>query len=163
MLIARWPSLRAPRMSHPVLPADVQLTYPRLAEDIQVLDDVVGGSFHDTDLAALRHQNRYRRQQVVILLGAAVLTGLGGLQAVFPDQRWPGVLLTALSIALAAVSRTASELDTLDDYFTERVKAERLRALYFRFLSRTKDYGGPDRVAVLRRAVLAVDEGKEPS
>ena len=43
----------------------------------------------ESDRAALMHQNRYRRQQVLVVIGSAVIGGLGGLQAVFPDQRWP--------------------------------------------------------------------------
>ncbi|MBV9315763.1 MAG: DUF4231 domain-containing protein [Pseudonocardia sp.] len=115
------------------------------------------------DLNALRHQHRYRRHQIMIVVGSAIVTGLGGLQAAHPDQRWPGVALTALSILLAASSRTVGELDALSEYLTERVKAERLRALHFRFLSRTRKFAGDDRVVVLKRAVIAIEAGREPA
>jgi hypothetical protein len=42
------------------------------------------------------------------------------------------------------------------------VKAERLRALYFRYLSRTGPYAREDRELALRRAVLAIEADKEP-
>jgi hypothetical protein len=161
-LFARFPHLRSRITSQPVIPAEKRVAYPRLADDFDVLDRVVGPVFRDSDSAALRNQNRYRRQQVAVLVGSVVASGLGGLQAVFPDQRWPGVLLTALGIGLAASSRVTSEIGALADYLTERVKAERLRTLYFRFLSRTGSYAGADRETALRRAVVAIKSGREP-
>jgi hypothetical protein len=68
-----------------------------------------------------------------------------------------------LGVGLTAVSRTAGELKTLDCFLGERVKAERLRSMYFRYLSRTGRYRGDDRESVLRRAVLAVQRGEEPA
>jgi hypothetical protein len=88
---------------------------------------------------------------------------LGGLQAVMPDQRWPGLLLVVLGLVLTAIGRTAGELGTFERFLNERVKAERLRAMHFRYLSRTGRYAPPDRAVVLERAVLAVKDGEEPS
>jgi hypothetical protein len=161
-LLRRFPSLRAPGPSDPVLPADAATRYPALAKDIAVLEAVVGPEFATSDRAALTEQNRYRRQQVVLTLGAALLTGLGGLQAVMPDQRWPGLLLVVLGLVLTAIGRTAGELGTFERFLNERVKAERLRAMHFRYLSRTGRYAPPDRAVVLERAVLAVKDGEEP-
>ncbi|SDZ19420.1 Protein of unknown function [Geodermatophilus africanus] len=163
LMLVRFPKLRAPAASWPVIPADRRAPYPSLAPDFQVLDREVAPAFTEADLAALRHQNRYRRQQVLILLGSAALTGLGGLQALFTDQRWPGLLLAVLGVLLAATGRATRELDDLKDYLNERVKAERLRALHFRFLSRTGPYAGADREANLQRAVVAIQFGKEPT
>jgi hypothetical protein len=145
-----------------VLPADTAARYPALAEDVAVLERLVGEEFATSDHAALVEQNRYRFQQVVLALGAALLTGLGGLQAVMPDQRWPGIVLVVLGLVLTAVGRTAGELGTFERFLDERVKAERLRAMHFRYLSRTGRYAGPDRAIVLERAVLAVKNGEEP-
>lgn len=162
-LLVRFPSLRSPKSSSPVIPPEDRAAYPSLADDFALLDRVVAPVFYRSDEAALRYQNRYRRQQVVILLGSAVVSTLGGLQAIFPDQRWAGVLLTVLGIVLAASSRAAGELATLTNYLTERVKAERLRALYFRFLSRTGTYADSQRDAAVRRAVIAIEAGREPA
>ena len=161
-LFARLPRLRSPKSSWPALPAEKRAAYPALAADFEVLDRLVDPAFRYSDLAALRHQNRYRRQQIAVLLGSVVASGLGGLQAVFPDQRWPGLLLTALGIALAASSRVTSEVGALAAYLTERVKAERLRALHFRFLSRTGPYSDERRETALRRDVVAIRSGREP-
>ena len=55
-----------------------------------------------------------------------------------------------------------NELSALENFMTERVKAERLRSACFRFLSATGSYAGADRVSVLRRAVLSIRAGEEP-
>lgn len=162
-LFKRFPSLRGTVTSQPVLPSDTAKRYPSLAGDIALLESVVGPAFAESDRAALIQQNRYRREQVVLTLGAAALSGLGGLQAVMPHQRWPGLVLVAFGLALTALGRTAGEHGTLNEFLDERIKAERLRAMHFRFLSRTGRYAGPDREITLRRAVLAVKAGEEPA
>jgi hypothetical protein len=154
--------VRSRAVSDPVLPEDTATHYPALAEDVAVLDRVVGPAFTDSDTAALRYQNRYRRQQVGVILGAVLLSGLGGLQAALPDQRWPGIVLAVLGLALATVGQAAGELKTFERFLDERVKAERLRATYFRYLARTGRYNTPKRAEVLRRAVASVKAGEEP-
>ena len=160
-LFRRFPRLRAPA-SDPVLKAEHAVRYPALAADLAVLDEVVTPAFAELDEAALRDQNRYRRQQVVVLLGSALATGLGGLQAVFPGQRWPGVLLGLFGIAVAFSSHLADEGKTQAGYLEARVRAERLRALYFRYASMTGRYAGADRLLTLRGDVLSIQRGKEP-
>lgn len=161
-LFARWPSLRSPRTSPPVISAEAREAYPALAADLAVLEEEVSPDFHKSDLAALDFQNRYRRQQVTILLGSVVVSGLGAVQALLADQRWPGLLLALLGFALAGTSRATHELGAQRVYLRERAKAERLRAVYFRFLSRTGRYAGEDRIVALRRAVVAIRKGNEP-
>jgi hypothetical protein len=162
-LLVRFPSLRAPRTSWPVVAPKTAADFPELADDITTVDQVVGPAFREADLAALGHQNRYRRQQVIIIFGSALLTGLGGLQAVFPEHRWPGLALGLLGALLAVLSTAVNELNALERFMSERVKAERLRSACFRFLSRTGRYSGADRVSVLRRAVLSIRAGEEPT
>jgi hypothetical protein len=161
-LLVRFPRLHAPSVSRPVIPPAARAAYPALASDIEVLDREVGPVFAEYDRAALRDQNSYRRQQVLIFLGSALVTGLGGLQAVFPGQRWPGVLVAVLGIALAGSTRVVKEEALQGDYLGARIKAERLRGLYFQYLSRTGSYANADREIALRRAVVAVQSGMEP-
>jgi len=169
-LLKRFPKLHAPNESYPVIPGDRdeehdypgRAGFPQLAPDFEVLDKEVAPAFTQYDKAALRDQNRYRRQQVIIILGAALLTGLGGLQAVFPHQRWPGLFLAALGIVLSLTAGFARDRAALTDYLSARVKAERLRALHFWYLSATGRYAGTDRDDNLRRDVLAVLRGDEP-
>jgi hypothetical protein len=161
-LLKSFPRRQSALTSNPVVPQDKRAAYPALAGDFAVLDELVVPDFQNSDLAALRHQHRYRRQQVLILLGSAIASGFGGLQAIFPEQRWPGIVLAGLTGALVLVSAATREVGALTDYLTERVKAERLRALYFRFLSGTGQYGGEQRRIALRRSVHAITSGKEP-
>ena len=162
-LLVRFPLWRPPRESPPPVVPEAVTDYPELADDISTVDHVVGPAFHEADLSALRHQHRYRRQQVVIIAGSALLTGLGGLQAVFPQERWPGLALALLGALLAVLSNAVNEFNALEKFMTGRVKAERLRSACFRFLSRTGRYTGEDRVSVLRRVVLSIRAGEEPS
>jgi hypothetical protein len=162
-LLKRFPKLRLRAQSTPVIPMDQRSAYPALQSDFAVLDDVVGHAFAEADGAALVEQNRHRRSQVFILLGAAVLSGAAALQGVFPDQRWPGILAAVLGLLLATVGQVAGELGTLAEFQSSRMRAERLRALHFQYLSRSGRYGAPDRERALRRAVLAIEAGKEPT
>jgi hypothetical protein len=170
-LLKRFPTLWQRTVSWPVIPEKKQNdddpypgrgAFPQLAPDFKVLDKEVAPAFTEFDKAALRDQNRYRRQQVIIILGSALVTGLGGLQAVFPHQRWPGFLLAALGIALSATAGFAKDRGALTDYLAARVKAERLRALHFRYLSATGRYAAAGREDTLRRDVLTIKKGEEP-
>jgi uncharacterized protein DUF4231 len=164
MALALFARLRvlSPKESHPVIPTAERARYPALAEDFAVLDDVVAKAFEKSDLSALRNQNRYRNQQLLALGGSVITSGLGGLQALLADRHWPGIALAVCGALLALSSALMRELRTQQAYLAERVKAERLRALHFRFLSRTGGFGDADRVGNLRRAVLDIEAGKEP-
>jgi hypothetical protein len=161
-LARRFPYLRSPDSSDPVIPAAKRGSYGLLAEDFKILDVEVTVHFTAYDIEAERAQNQYRRQQVIVLLGSALVTGLGGLQAVFPASRWPGLALAVLGVAIGGFSQAFKDLDMKTDYLDARVKAERLRALHFLFLSRTGPYASASRVTALRRAVLAIRRGEEP-
>jgi hypothetical protein len=145
-----------------VIPAGTRQAFPALVDDFAVLDEAVGEAFRKSDLAALRHQNRYRRQQLLVLVGSVVTSALGGLQALLEEQNWPGILLAMLGVTLAASSKATSELGAQREYLAERVKAERLRALHFRFLSRTGEFADEHRNAKLRVAVIDIEAGREP-
>ena len=170
-LLKRFPKLRAPAVSYPVIPEKQRYegddypgrgAFPQLAEDFKLLDTEVAPDFTKYDKTALRDQNRYRFQQVLIILGSALVAGLGGLQAVFPHHRWPGIVLAVLSLALVGTSAFAKEQDSLDSYLSARVRAERLRALQFEYLSETGQYAGPGRETALRHAEAAIEGGVEP-
>ncbi|MFJ8207540.1 DUF4231 domain-containing protein [Micromonospora chalcea] len=159
-LLKRFPKLRAPA-SYPVLDAKVKHEYPALAEDFRVVEAELDQPFTRYDESALRNQNRYRRQQITVLLGAIALSALGGLQAVLTAQRWPSAVLAGLSILLATSNRIVGENRALQAYLTNRVKAERLRGLYFLYLSRTGPYAAEGRVVRLRAAVRDISDRDE--
>ncbi|MFL6137533.1 MAG: DUF4231 domain-containing protein [Frankiaceae bacterium] len=160
-LLARLPKLRAPGRSPAVIPPEKKAGYPELDADFALLATVVEPVFTKYDLGALREQNRYRRQQCLVLLGAAAVTGLGGLQAALPHSRWPELVLAVLGVGLAASSARVKEATAQSDYLDQRVKAERLRALHFQYLSTTGRYAGSGRERALREAVIAIQRGEE--
>lgn len=164
-LLRRVPSLRTAAHSTPVLPRDAAQRHPSLAQDIAVVQEHLAPAFAELDATALQYQNRYRRQRLLVALGAALVTGLGGLEAAFSDHWWPGVVLGLVSATVVTGSRIDKERTVQEDYLTARVKAERLRALHFHYLSAREPFDGTDaeRVRALRRAVSAVRHGREPS
>jgi hypothetical protein len=162
-VLVRFPRLRSPRHSHPLLAADVGARYPALAADVAVVERVVQPPFAEADGKALAHQNRHRQFQSALILGSALLSGFGGLQALFPEQRWPGVVLAVLGLVLASVGQLTAQLDPLKQFLDERIKAERLRSAAFRFLARVGRYSGADRADRLGHAVEQIQDGKEPA
>lgn len=164
-LLRRVPSLRAAAQSVPVLPPDAAERHPALAEDIAVVQEHLAPAFAELDRTALQYQFRYRRQRLLVAVGAALVTGLGGLEAAFADQWWPGVVLGVLGATVVTASRIDNERTVQEDYLTARVRAERLRALHFQYLSGHAPFEGTDaeRRLALRRAISAVRHGREPS
>lgn len=161
-LFRRFPRLRPPAGQWPPIRPGRAEDYPALAPDLALLDQMATPAFHRWDKAALRDQNAYRRQQVLVLLGSAAVTALGGIQALAPGQRWPGLVLALAGVFLATSSRWARERDSLEGYLRARLRAERLRALHFRYLARVGPYAGDGRATALAAAVRAIDRGREP-
>jgi len=160
-LLRRFPRLRPPMTSAPVLPPEARSNWPALVADFDVLDAEVAPAFQKFDRIALAEQNRYRLEQMLVAIGSALMIGLGGLQAVESQARWPGIVLGALGIVLAGTSRWSAEQSPLTQYLDARVKAERLRSLHFQYLGRIGRYTNEDRVRALRHAVIAIEAGKE--
>jgi hypothetical protein len=160
-LLRRFPT-RPPSTTEAIFPAEVRERYPALADDFAVLDRHLKEEFTRTDLTALRSQYAYRGLQVLMILGSALVSVLGAVQASFGGQRWIGILVAAAGALVAAVGTFGKERDTQNTYLQARVKAERLRAQYFRYLTRVGPYAGADREEALQRAVIAVRRGQEP-
>lgn len=159
-LFRRFPRFRPLRQSDPIIPPDAKAQFPTLAEDFEVLRKVEERFAH-YDLRALNGQNSFRMQGVIVLLGTALLTGLGGLQAVISSQRWPSIVLTVLAVVMASTSQWVVEDHAIDDYRHDRVQAERLRALYFIYLARIEPYTGDNRALLLEQAIDSIDQSEE--
>jgi hypothetical protein len=159
-LFRRFPRLRPRPVSLPVIDERSKHEYPELAADFAALRRVET-EFRKHDLRALRAQNTYRLQEIAVLAGATLLTCLGGLQAILSHQRWPSITLALIGIAMAGAAQFIADDSLLPDYFLARVKAERLRALYFTYLARAEPFTGEDREDVLEQAIDAIDEGEE--
>ena len=140
-----------------VVDPTVRGQYPALAEDFALLDKYLMDDFWELDEEAMEAQNKFRRAQVILILGTLLATIFGAIQAANPDSKWPGLVETVLAALMAAVIMKIRTLKTHEGYYTNRLKAERLRGEYFLFLGRAEPYSNDnDRVSNLVSRVAAV-------
>ena len=92
-----------------------------------------------------------------MIIGAALATVFGAVQAGWPDARWPGIVLAVFAALTTAVANQQRQARPMLDYLTERARAEELRSLYYRFLS---GIGNQNR-QTLEQAVAAIEFGSE--
>jgi hypothetical protein len=119
-----------------LLDAAATTRYPSLAERAGEADAIVYPAFAEQDGVALVEQNRYRWFAVLAIVGGFVTTVFGALQAWLQSARWPGVVVATLAAATTALSTVARRQDSREHYLTARLRAERLRSLYFENLTR---------------------------
>jgi hypothetical protein len=117
-------------------PEDVEAA---CADDVALLRRFLIPHFVAEDREALRAQNEFRRDQVVLIMGGVVATGLAALPG---EAHWAGwkvaaAIWTAFLATWAARSR---DLSAQARWRTCRLKAELLRGEYFLFLARAKPY-----------------------
>ncbi|MEU4768345.1 hypothetical protein AB0H12_34350 [Actinosynnema sp. NPDC023794] len=129
---AVWPRVpfRAPE-PHPVIDPGYVLDYPLLADAIHEANQVVAPVLHECEVAALRSRERARLLVVLAIAAGFFATVSAALQVWLRDVPWPGVLLAvsgAAAAVLAVVARSGEDPDA-------KVRAERLRALYFDHLA----------------------------
>ena len=151
---------------YPLVSEELRAAAPALAADFAVLDRELLPDFYELDEAALRAQNSFRLGRVFLILGGTTATWLGALQAAL------GGGVAALGIAEALVAGTLAAgvayvrgRQAQREYFTTRLKAERLRGEYFLFLGRVAPYDVDDdaeRGRRLREQVSMI-EAEEPT
>jgi Protein of unknown function (DUF4231) len=157
-LIASLPHLR-PRAHRrdPLVPPELRDAVPALAPDLEILERELMPDFYDLDGAALRAENSYRLGQLFVIVGGAVATSLGAVQAALGGGVTAiGVAEALVAGALAGALSYVRDRDAQHDYFTSRLKAERLRGEYFLFLGHVRPYDtddDDDRLARLRSQV----------
>jgi Protein of unknown function (DUF4231) len=129
---------------------------PALGPDFEILERELLPDFYELDDAALCAENTFRLGQLFVIVGGATATSLGAVQAAL------GGGVTAIGIAEALVAGALAGAvsyvrgrDAQREYFTSRLKAERLRGEYFLFLGRVRPYDtdDDDRLARLRSQV----------
>jgi hypothetical protein len=141
----RLPRLRWKPRADALVPPDVQRKYPAFASDFAILDEELMPRFYELDNEALRAQNQFRLEQLVLIIGSAIAAILGGLQGAFTNTPWPGLIEGLLAVVLTVVAVRTRELRAQRRYLVSRVKAERLRSEYFLFLGRVGDYADSER------------------
>src|SRR5688572_16280716 len=108
-LFKRLPMLRwspAENERRIVLP-EIQNQFPDLKSDFDILEQKLMPSFRKLDNEALRAQNLFRMQQVVLIVGGVITTTLGAIQAALATELWPGVAEAVVAGFLTSVSYIA--------------------------------------------------------
>jgi len=159
-LFKRLPMLRwrAPKEIQEIVPSETQSQLPGLTSDFAILEQELMPGFRRLDNEALRAQNLFRLQQVILIAGGVIATTLGAIQAAQTKEIWPGVAEAAVAGFLTSVSYIAREFNEQKKYFSNRLKAETLRGEYFLFLGRMGNYANDsDRAQNLIRRVADIE------
>lgn len=157
-LLASLPRLRwrGPGRN-PLVRPELEEAMPALGPDFEILARELLPDFFELDEAALRAENTFRLGQLFVIVGGAVATALGAVQAALGGGVTPiGITEALVAGAVAGAVSYVRGRDAQREYFTSRLKAERLRGEYFLFLGRVPPYDTDDddeRLARLRRLV----------
>jgi Protein of unknown function (DUF4231) len=119
-----------------VIPPGLEREYPLLAERITFVRTAVEEEFETAEYRAQVSQNRYRRQQVTVIVGSLLTTVFATAQSSFATVAWIGVIVATLSAATAAITTVIRQRGAFSDYIAARRKAERLRSLSFSYVCR---------------------------
>ena len=161
VLLVTFPKLwfRAPP-SAPLLPEDARREYPLLAERIEEADRYVAPAFAECDQVALREQNRWRWFTVLAIAGGFLTTVFGAVQAWLQSALWPGVVVVTVGAASGALTTVARRQGSLQQYLAARLRAERLRSLYFEHVAHGSAKPGEEGRRDLERRVAEIHYGK---
>jgi Protein of unknown function (DUF4231) len=162
-LFKRLPSLRwSPPRDQQIVPAETQAQSPAFTSDLKTLEDELMPNFRELDAEALRVQNQFRLDQVMLIFGGALATILGVLHASLGATAavWTGIIESVLAAALSAVALHLQGAHAQERYLSDRLKAEKLRTEYFLFLGRVGTYGcEQERLPYLIRRVADIKSG----
>lgn len=140
-LFKRLPTLRwRPLYDQQIIAPSDQAKYSLFTEDFQLLESKLMPYFRQFDSDALRAQNQFRLEQMLLIFGGLLASALGAFQLAFTDAVWLGVLETVVAAVLMFISQRARIFKAQETYLTLRLKAELLRGEYFLFLGRVGVY-----------------------
>src|ERR1700730_122946 len=163
-LFKRLPSLRwSPPRDQNIIPAEAQTQSPTFSGDFKTLEDEVMPHFRELDAEALRVQNQFRLNQVILIFGGALATILGAVHARLGagPAVWAGIIESVLAAVLSAVALRLQGTHAQERYFSDRLKAEKLRTEYFLFLGRVGTYADEqERLPRLIRRVADTKSGE---
>ena len=153
--VLRW---RPPKEQQEIISLKKQQEdYPDFAADFAILKDDLMPAYRELSNKAARGQNQFHLEQLVLIIGGALVTILGAIQvtllAVFHASTWPGVVEAMLAIILASVAQYTRVSNAQERYFVSRRQAEVLKGEYFLFLGRFPPYDDAQRQQHLRDRV----------
>ena len=146
--LPRW-RLR-PEPPAALLEPDTARRYPLLRQQIVDADRLIYPFFAECDTTAQIEQNRHRRFTVLAIAGGLLTTVFGALQAWLQTAAWPGVVVATLGAGTSALVTVARRQGSLVSYLSARVRAERLRSLYFEYIASSPATGEATRHQKLR-------------
>jgi hypothetical protein len=159
-LLSGAPRLRVPTDGHgPPVAADAAQRYPHLRRQLAEAAAVVVPALDECDRQALVHQNRHRWFTLLAILGGMLTTVFGAMQAWLQSAPWPGVIVVTLGAATSALVVVARRQGSLHQYLAARVRAERLRGLYFEYVAEppaADDATRAQRLRELERQVVSI-------
>jgi hypothetical protein len=124
-----------------VVPSQARQGASEFAGDFDILERELAPHFRQLNANALRLQNQFRLDQVLLIFGGALATVLGALHASLSSAAgWMAICESILAAGLSAVALHSQTTRAQERYFTDRLKAETLRAEYFLFLGRVGPY-----------------------
>ncbi|MGZ4314451.1 MAG: DUF4231 domain-containing protein [Gaiellaceae bacterium] len=155
-----------PGPEYPLVSEPMLARAPALEAEVDLLEHELVPRFRNLDQESLHTQNTFRLGQLALILGGAVATMLGAVQAALGA----GVVGLAVAEALLAGVLAGATVfirgrNAQRDYFTSRLRAERLRAEYFLVLAHAGDYAGIDDDELLRRLrrrIRAIEAQERP-
>ncbi len=152
-----------PEPERPFIPPDKEANYPELADDFALLNSELMPNFYALDEKALRAQNQFRLEQVVLLVGSALAAILGTVQIALINSVLPGLLETLVTILLAAITYRVRAFNAQKLYFTNRLAAETLRSEYYLFLGHMGIYSDEQKrhQTLIRRVAKIAGQGYE--
>ena len=165
-LFSSLPRLRwKPGNSQPFISESTLDRYPALRADVDILEQELMPRFRRLDEESLRTQNTFRLGQLSLIFGGAAASALGTVQAALGGGYLllaiPGAVIAGL---LAGMTVYIRGRNAQREYFTARLKAERLRAEYFLVLAHAGDYAGvveSERLLLLRRRIRGIEGHEE--
>jgi hypothetical protein len=167
-LFSALPGLRwKPQSEQPFVSEWVLARCPDLRPEIDLLEHELVPRFRHLDRESLRTQNSFRLGQLSLIVGGAAAAALGAVQAALGG----GVVGIAVAEALLAGVLAGATVyirgrNAQREYFTSRLRAERLRAEYFLVLAHAGDYADVDdgrRLELLHDRIRAIEEqGENP-
>jgi hypothetical protein len=132
--LAVWPRAHFANPSvHPLHPEDGAPGYAFLQPRIATADATIFPVFAECDRDAQIEQNRWRGFTVLALAGGLATTVFGALQA-WLQSAWPGVVVVTAGAATTAVTTLAKRQGSYEQYREQRLRAERLRSIYYAYL-----------------------------
>lgn len=139
-LFKRFPKFHVAYHEEDIVPLSSRQHYPAFTDDFTLLDAELIPFFRDFDRQALKSQNAYRWNSLILIISSALITIIGIMQIAFIDTSWIGIVGSVIALVAAVETTIASRFQDQKRYLNARLAAERLRGEYFFFLGRFDPY-----------------------